>query len=173
MPAERGVDYSHSLDYVRAGRPVVVLRTFSKAQGLAGIRVGYGMGPAELISYFARMRPAFMVSSLGETAALASLADVAHVQQAVENNASGAEMLTPALTEWVFAWCRPGRTSCICELGEESAPLCKLLEQARIIVRPMSGPWGAPNAFRISIGTREQNQLFLETLRTSGTAFRS
>ncbi len=70
--AERGVDYSHSLDYVRAGRPVVVLRTFSKAQGLAGLRVGYGMGPAELISYFARMRPAFMVSSVGEAAALAS-----------------------------------------------------------------------------------------------------
>ncbi len=49
--------------------------------------------------------------------------------------------------------------------GEESAPLCKLLEQAGIIVRPMNGPWGAPNAFRVSIGTREQNQLFLETLR--------
>ena len=50
-----------------AGTSVVVLRTFSKAHGLAGLRVGYGMGPAELMSYFARMKPAFMVSSLGET----------------------------------------------------------------------------------------------------------
>ncbi len=162
---ERGVEYSHSLDYVRAGRPVVVLRTFSKAQGLAGIRVGYGMGPAELMSYFARMRPAFMVSSLGETAALASLADVAHVQKAVENNASGAEMLTPALTELGIRVVPTWANFLYCELGEESAPLCKLLEQEGIIVRPMSGPWGSPNAFRISIGTREQNQLFLETLR--------
>lgn len=162
---ERGVEYSHSLDYVRAGRPVVVLRTFSKAQGLAGIRVGYGMGPAELMSYFARMRPAFMVSSLGETAALASLADVAHVQKAVENNASGAEMLTPALTELGIRVVPTWANFLYCELGEESAPLCKLLEQEGIIVRPMSGPWGSPNAFRISIGTREQNQFFLETLR--------
>jgi histidinol-phosphate aminotransferase len=162
---ERGVEYSHSLDYVRAGRPVVVLRTFSKAQGLAGIRVGYGMGPAELISYFARMRPAFMVSSLGETAALASLADVAHIQLAVENNASGAEMLTPALTELGIRVVPTWANFLYCELGEESASLCKLLEQEGIIVRPMSGPWGSPNAFRISIGTREQNHLFLETLR--------
>ena len=162
---ERGIEYSHSLDYVRAGRPVVVLRTFSKAQGLAGIRVGYGMGPAELMSYFARMRPAFMVSSLGETAALASLADVAHVQKAVENNASGAEMLTPALTELGIRVVPTWANFLYCELGEESAPLCKLLEQEGIIVRPMSGPWGSPNAFRISIGTREQNHLFLETLR--------
>ncbi len=60
-------------DYVRQGRPVVVLRTFSKAHGLAGLRVGYGMGPAELMGYFARMKPAFMVSSIGEAAALAAL----------------------------------------------------------------------------------------------------
>jgi histidinol-phosphate aminotransferase len=163
--AERGIEYSHSLDYVRAGRQVVVLRTFSKAQGLAGIRVGYGMGPAELMAYFARMRPAFMVSSLGETAALASLADVAHVQLAVENNASGAETLTPALTEFGIRVVPTWANFLYCELGEESAPLCKLLEQQGIIVRPMHGPWGSPNAFRVSIGTREQNHLFLETLR--------
>jgi histidinol-phosphate aminotransferase len=162
---ERGIEYSHSLDYVRSGRPVVVLRTFSKAQGLAGIRVGYGMGPAELMSYFGRMRPAFMVSSLGETAALASLADVAHVQLAVENNASGAEMLTPALIELGIRVVPTWANFLYCELGEESAPLCKLLEQQGIIVRPMHGPWGSPNAFRVSIGTREQNHLFLETLR--------
>ncbi len=163
--AERGVDYSHSLDYVRAGRPVVVLRTFSKSQGLAGLRVGYGMGPPELMSYFARMRPAFMVSSLAETAALAALADAAHVQLAVENNASGAEMLTEAMGEMGIRVVPTWANFLFCDLGEESAPLCKLLEQKGIIIRPMSGPWGAPNAFRVSIGTREQNQMFLHTLK--------
>jgi histidinol-phosphate aminotransferase len=163
--AERGVDYSHSLDYVRAGRPVVVLRTFSKSQGLAGLRVGYGMGPSELMSYFARMRPAFMVSSLAETAALAALADAAHVQLAVENNASGAEMLTAAMGEMGIRVVPTWANFLFCDLGEESAPLCKLLEQKGIIVRPMNGPWGAPNAFRVSIGTREQNQMFLHTLK--------
>ena len=52
--AIRGVDYSHSLEYVKQRRKVVVLRTFSKAHGLAGVRVGYGIGPSELMSYFAR-----------------------------------------------------------------------------------------------------------------------
>jgi histidinol-phosphate aminotransferase len=163
--AERGVEYSHSLDYVRGGGPVVVLRTFSKAQGLAGIRVGYGMGPAELMAYFARMRPAFMVSSLGEAAALASLADVAHVQRTVENNASGAEMLIPAISELGIRVVPTWANFLFCDLGENSTALCQLLEQSGIIVRPMSGPWGAPNAFRISIGTREQNQMFLSTLQ--------
>ncbi len=101
--AERGLDYSHSIDYVRQGRPVVVLHTFSKAHGLAGVRVGYGLGPAELIGYFARMRPAFMVSSLGEAAALAALADAPHVQRAVEVNAAGAKLLTKAISEMGIA----------------------------------------------------------------------
>ena len=162
---ERGVDYSHSLDYVREGRPVVVLRTFSKAQGLAGMRVGYGMGPAELISYLARMRPAFMVSSVGEAAALASLADVGHVQLTVENNAAGAEMLTTAMTEMGIRVVPTWSNFLFCDVGENAHAVAKQLEQAGIIVRPMTGTWGAPNAFRVSIGTREQNLMFLETLK--------
>ena len=89
--AQRSFDYSHALDYVRQERRVVVLRTFSKSHGLAGLRVGYGMGPAELMGYFARMKPAFMVSSLGEAAALAALADADHIQRAVETNAAEAK----------------------------------------------------------------------------------
>ena len=57
--ALRGVDYSRALDYVKQGRKVIVLRTFSKAHGLAGVRVGYGIGPAELMSYFAACAPRF------------------------------------------------------------------------------------------------------------------
>lgn len=163
--SERGVEYSHSLDYVRAGRPVVVLRTFSKAQGLAGIRVGYGMGPADLISYLARMRPAFMVSSVGEAAALASLADVGHVQLTVENNAVNAELLTTAMTDMGIRVVPTWANFLFCDLGENAQAVCQHLEQAGIIVRHMSGTWGAPHAFRVSIGTREQNQMFLESLR--------
>jgi histidinol-phosphate aminotransferase len=165
--AERGVDYSHSLDYVRAGRPVVVLRTFSKAQGLAGLRVGYGMGPGELIAYFARMRPAFMVSSVGEAAALAALADSPHVQLAVDNNARGAEMLIPAMSEMGIRVVPTWANFLFCHVGEDATALCKTLEQHGVIVRPMSGPWGAPDAFRVSIGTAEQNELFLQALKNA------
>src|SRR5580698_843416 len=95
----RGVECSHALDYVNQGRKVVVLRTFSKAHGLAGVRVGYGIGPAELMSYFARMRTTFSVSHVAQVAALAALDDEAHTQQTLKNNADQAERLVAGITE--------------------------------------------------------------------------
>jgi len=163
--AERGLEYSHALDYVRAGRSVIVLRTFSKAHGLAGLRVGYGIGPAELMGYFARMKPAFMVSSLGETAALAALADADHVKRTAENNAVGAKLLTPAIAEMGIRVVPTWSNFIFCHVGEEAAHLCQLLQEDGVIVRPMSGPWGAPDAFRVSIGTPEQNEQFLGALK--------
>ncbi|HLK33459.1 MAG TPA: aminotransferase class I/II-fold pyridoxal phosphate-dependent enzyme, partial [Terriglobales bacterium] len=98
--AARGVVYSRSLDYVRAGRQnLVVLRTFSKAHGLAGLRIGYGLGPAELMGYLGRVRTTFSVSSVAQAAALAALQDEHHVRRALENNAAGAEYLTRACGE--------------------------------------------------------------------------
>jgi len=163
--AERGLEYSHALDYVRAGRSVIVLRTFSKAHGLAGLRVGYGIGPAELMGYFARMKPAFMVSSLGETAALAALADADHVKRTAENNAVGAKLLTPAIAEMGIRVVPTWSNFIFCHVGEEAAHLCQLLQEDGVIVRPMGGPWGAPDAFRVSIGTPEQNEQFLGALK--------
>jgi histidinol-phosphate aminotransferase len=91
--ADRGLEYSHSLDCVRQGQNVVVLRTFSKAHGLAGVRIGYGLGPAELMGYFARMRAAFSVSTIAQAAALAALGDEAHVRKVLANNAEQAQWL--------------------------------------------------------------------------------
>jgi histidinol-phosphate aminotransferase len=144
---------------------VVVLRTFSKAQGLAGLRVGYGVGPAELMGYFARMKPAFMVSSLGETAALAALADEDHVKRTVENNAAGAKLLIPAIAEMGIRVVPTWSNFIFCHVGEEAAHLCQLLQEDGVIVRSMSGPWGAPDAFRVSIGTPEQKEQFLGALK--------
>ena len=163
--ATRGLDYSHSLQYVRAERPVVVLRTFSKAHGLAGMRVGYGMGPAELISYIARMKPAFMVPSLAETAALAALADAAHVQRSVKANAEGEKVLRNAISEMGIRVVPTWSNFLFCHVGEDVSNLCHLLQEDGVIVRPMSGPWGAPDAFRVTIGTREHNQRFLQALK--------
>jgi len=163
--AQRNFDYSHALDYVRAGRSVIVLRTFSKSHGLAGLRVGYGMGPAELMSYLARMKPAFMVSSLGEIAALAALADAGHVQRTLENNAAGAQMLAAAITELGMRVVPTWANFLFCDTGEPAGPLCQALQQEGVIVRPMSAPWQAPNAFRVAIGTPEQNAQFITALR--------
>src|SRR6266478_5367698 len=96
--ALRRINYSNSLEYVRRGASVVVLRTFSKAHGLAGLRVGYGLGPAELLAYCARMRNTFSVSSVGQAAALAAMDDLNHIGRVVTSNAGQATLLTDELS---------------------------------------------------------------------------
>ena len=163
--AERGFDYSHALDYVRQGRRVVVLRTFSKSHGLAGVRIGYGMGPAELMGYFARLKPAFMVSSLAEAAALAALADTDHIQRALQTNAVEAKVLTPAVSDLGIRVTPTWTNFLFCRVGEDAGGFCQALQENGIIVRHMSGSWGAPDAFRVTIGTPEQNRQFLGALK--------
>lgn len=162
----RGIAYSHSLDYVRQGRNVVVLRTFSKAHGLAGLRVGYGFGPPELMQHLSRVRNPFSVSVVAEAGALAALDDAAHVQRALENNRSGVVWLSAQLSELGL---RPVPTTAnfiFCEVGEDAADLARRLQNEGIIVRPMTA-WGAPTAIRVTVGTPEQNQLFLAALKKS------
>ena len=160
----RGVEYSHSLDSIRQGRKVVVLRTFSKAHGLAGVRVGYGIGPTELMSYFARMRTTFSVSGVAQAAALAALDDESHTQNALRNNAEQADKLIAGIEELGYRPVTTWANFVYCELGDDAAALAKRLQAEGIIVRPL-GPWGAPTAMRITIGTPEQNQIFLKAFK--------
>jgi histidinol-phosphate aminotransferase len=162
--AQRGVDYSHSLQYVNQGRKVVVLRTFSKTHGLAGVRVGYGIGPAELISYFARMRTTFSVSAPAQAAALAALDDEGHVHKALVSNAEQAARLTESLRELGYEVMPTWANFLYCELGEDAAAVAQRLQAEGVIIRPL-GPWGAPTAIRITIGTPEQNGIFLKAFQ--------
>jgi histidinol-phosphate aminotransferase len=160
----RGMDYSHALDYVNQGRKVVVLRTFSKAHGLAGVRVGYGIGPAKLMSYFARMRTTFSVSVVAQAAASAALDDEVHTQRALKNNAEQSERLIGAIAELGYHPVPTWANFVYCELGDDAAAVAKRLQAEGIIVRPL-GPWGAPSAIRITIGTPEQNDIFLKAFK--------
>lgn len=160
----RRADYSHSLDYVRDGRKVVVLRTFSKAHGLAGVRVGYGIGPAELMSYFARMRTTFSVSAVAQAGALAALDDRAHTQKAVANNTAESQKLMDGMAELGYRVVPTWSNFIYCELGEDAATVARQLQTEGVIIRPL-GPWGAPTAIRVTIGTAEQNEVFLSAFR--------
>ncbi len=161
---QRGVEYSHSLDSVKQGRKVVVLRTFSKAHGLAGVRVGYGIGPSELMSYFARMRTTFSVSTIAQAAALAALDDDAHTRKALANNAEQAAVLADGLLEMGYRTVPTWANFLYCDIGDDAAALAKRLQEAGVIIRPL-GPWGAPTAIRITIGTPEQNEFFLKAFK--------
>ena len=162
--AGRKVDCSNALDHVNRSHRVVVLRTFSKAHGLAGVRVGYGIGPAELMGYFARMRTTFSISTVAQAAALAALEDEAHVKKTLKNNAEQAERLTAGLVELGYAPIPTWANFVYCELGDDAAAVAKRFQTEGVIVRPL-GPWGAPTAIRITIGTPEQNGIFLRAFK--------
>jgi histidinol-phosphate aminotransferase len=158
------VEYSHALDYVNEGRKVVVLRTFSKAHGLAGVRVGYGIGPAELMSYFARMRTTFSISTVAQAAALAALEDDVHTQRTLKNNAEQAERLLTGIAELGYHPVPTWANFLYCELSDDAAAMADRLQAEGVIVRPL-GAWGAPSAIRITIGTPEQNAIFLTAFK--------
>ncbi|MGA2376898.1 MAG: histidinol-phosphate transaminase [Candidatus Sulfotelmatobacter sp.] len=166
--ALRKIRYSNSLDYVRQGVSAVVLRTFSKAHGLAGLRAGYGLGPAELLGYCARMRNTFSVSSVAQAAAAAALDDYLHIQRVVENNAQQSRVLGQGLSALGYRVVPTTANFLFCDLGEEAAPVASRLQDQGVAVRPL-GHWGAPNCIRVTIGTPEQNQAFLQAAQRLGS----
>jgi histidinol-phosphate aminotransferase len=166
--ALKGVTYSNSLEYVRQGASVVVLRTFSKAHGLAGLRVGYGLGPAELLGYCARMRNTFSVSSVAQAAALAALDDHKHLQRVVENNTIQSRDLSQGLAALGYRVVPTWSNFLCCDLGEDAGSVTNRLQEAGLAVRPL-GRWGAPHCIRVTIGTPEQNQILLGAMRRLGS----
>ena len=160
----RGAKYSRSLDYVREGRNVVVLRTFSKVHGLAGLRVGYGIASAELIARISVQRALYCVSNLAQAAALAALEDFAHIRNAVANNTDQSQRLIAALSELGYATTLTWANFLYCELGRDSTRFAEQLRHEGIAVRALD-QWGAPQAIRITIGTPEQNDALLRALR--------
>jgi histidinol-phosphate aminotransferase len=159
----RGVEYSHVMDYIRADRNVILLKTFSKAHGLAGLRVGYGIGPAGLISAFAQARSVFSISSVAQAAAMAALHDQEHIAQAVKNNSEQAQPLISNLKQLGLAVAPTWANFVHCELEEDAAQFADRLLSRGVLVQPL-GMWGAPRAVRISVGTPAQNARLIEVL---------
>jgi histidinol-phosphate aminotransferase len=160
---KRGTEHSHSLDSIRADRNVVVLRTFSKAHGLAGIRVGYGIGPAELIAYFAQIQDVFAVSGIAVAAAAAALDDDAHVQFVLENNARQAEWMEREIAALGYEVIPTWTNFIAIDVRQDSREMARSLRQKGVLVRPLT-VWGAPTSVRVTLGTPEQNQHFVRAL---------
>jgi histidinol-phosphate aminotransferase len=162
---ERGVEYSHAEQYVKDGRNVVVLRTFSKAQGLAALRVGYGLGPAELMGYVTRVRTAFSISGPAQAAALASLDDREHYERTMRNNAEQLPWLIAQLRDLGYAPVESWSNFVYCEVGEDASALSQRLQAEGVVIRPLSGTWGARTAIRVTVGTPEENQHFIDAFK--------
>jgi histidinol-phosphate aminotransferase len=154
-------------EYLKRGLRVVVLRTFSKIYGLAGLRVGYGVAPASVVTAIGKVRRAFDITSAAQVAALASLGAPgasAEVERRRRLNAEGRPAVEEALREHGFDPVGPAVANFVfAEVGDDARPLFEQLLQEGVIVRPTAG-FGAPGGIRVSVGTPEENELFREAL---------
>ena len=161
----RDPEYSRSLDYIRNGRNVLVLRTFSKVYGLAGIRLGYGMGNPELIEALNRVRSPFNANSLAQAAGLAALDDQEHVARSVESNAHEMKFVTEELALAGVRYTPSVGNFLLVDTGRDCEEDFIRLMREGVIVRPMK-LYGFPTSLRVTIGRHEENEKFLEGLES-------
>jgi histidinol-phosphate aminotransferase len=158
-----GGDYGQAIRYQRATPRLIILRTFSKLHGLAGLRVGYGLGPRRVIDYVNRLRRAFNVGSLAQAAALAALDDVEHAVRGIAMAQASLERMRSALTmRGLLSYPSLGNFVLI-DVGRPSQPLYDALLLRGVITRPLAG-WGLPNHLRVSVGTPDQTERFVAAI---------
>jgi histidinol-phosphate aminotransferase len=142
---------------------LVITRTFSKAYGLAGARVGYCVSHPEISDVLNRVRPPFNVNSIAQAGAVAALADQAHMRESVVQTMRELTRVESELRR-LKLWSAPSATNfLLVRVGVPSVPVYERLLREGVIVRPLGGP-GLQDALRISIGTRAHNERMLEAL---------
>ncbi|HEY5652874.1 MAG TPA: histidinol-phosphate transaminase [Pontiella sp.] len=151
------------LKHIRAGcENVIVLRTFSKAYGLAGLRIGYAVAHPKLIGQLNKVRQPFNVNTMAQAAAVAALDDVTHLVETREMVFKGIEFFSGKLPQLGIEVVPSGANFVLCKTGRGREVFLEL-QRRKIIVRPMD-PYGLPDHIRITIGTPEQNQQVFEAL---------
>jgi len=156
-------EYPDSFEYLRGGKPVLIIRTFSKAYGLAGLRIGYGISHREVIDTLHKVRMAFNTGSLAQVAALAAWDDRSHVEKSVNSNRAELQFLYSELSKRGIKYVPSHANFIFMDLGKPAADVNNAMLHQGVIIRPMAG-WGFPTMIRVSVGTREQNLRFLAAL---------
>ena len=156
-------DYPDAFEYLQAGRTVLVLRTFSKAYGLAGFRVGYGIGRQDVVDVLNKVRPPFNAPSIAQIAALAALDDTEHVNRSVQMNDQELDFLRAELAARSTPFVDSVANFMLVDVGAPAAEAFEKLMRLGVIVRPMHGA-GFPTMVRVSVGTHEENVRFLRAL---------
>jgi histidinol-phosphate aminotransferase len=153
------------LPAIRSGsRPnLLVMRTFSKIHGLAGLRLGYGIGVPALVGALEKVRQPFNINALVQAAALAALGDDDHVARTRAVNREGLALLTAGCRELGLAVVPSAANFLLVEVGDGQR-VFQELQRRGVITRPMGG-YGMPRHVRISVGTAEENRRCLEALR--------
>ena len=165
-------DYPDGIEeYAKAGHHVLVLRTFSKIFGLAGLRVGYGVGPEEVITAIGKVRRAFDVTSVGQEAALASLGHENEIARRRALNLEAMALLQEALRSRGLEPAGPAVANFVLVRVSDAVAVNDALLRHGVIVRPM-GPFGAPDGLRITAGTPDDIAFLADALDAIGALAR-
>jgi histidinol-phosphate aminotransferase len=156
------IDAPDTVKHVKAGRNVVVMRTFSKAQGLAGLRIGYGLAPRSLADLLHKARQPFNANAVAQAGALAAMQDAEHVGKTVANNTAGLEFFHHSFVERGLRFVPSVANFVLVEVGDGDRVFQDMLKEG-VIVRAMRG-YKLPGWVRISVGTPSQNARCLEVL---------
>ncbi|HEU4369211.1 MAG TPA: histidinol-phosphate transaminase [Methylomirabilota bacterium] len=161
----QGPDFPETLPYIAQGRKVVVLRTFSKAASLAGLRVGYSITDADAVSLMNRIRQPFNVNSLAQVAALAALEDESHTLECVRMIEAGRHYLYDEFNALGLKYVPSRANFILVDVGRSASDIYQRLLKEGVIVRPMT-PFGMESALRVTIGTPQENRRLIKALRT-------
>jgi histidinol-phosphate aminotransferase len=153
-----------AVQFVRRGRWLLVLRTFSKIYGLAGLRLGYGIGPAPLVALLNKVREPFNTNSVAQVAAAAALDDIEHVAASRAANDAGRAFLLGQFRSLGLSVIPSVANFLLVDVGRPGGPTTEALLRKGVIVRPMGG-YGFPNHLRITIGTAQENERCVAALR--------
>src|SRR6266850_1231778 len=158
-------DFPDAFSYSRQGLKVIVLRAFSKAASLAGLRVGYGVADADAISLMNRIRQPFNVNSLAQAAALAALEDEDHVLECVRMIEAGRHFLYEEFKRLGIRYVPSRANFILVDVGRSASDIYQRLLKEGVIVRPMT-PFGMESALRVTVGTPQENRRLVKALRT-------
>ena len=157
-------NYPDSLSYVLEGKNVIILRTFSKIAGIAGVRIGYGIAKTELIRYLRQVASPFPANRLAQVAAAASLDDKKHYKKVLKSNQEGKKYLYKELKKLDLFYLPTEDNFIFIDLKENAEVIFKRLLKKGIIIRP-GKTWCCPNFIRLTIGTPNENQKFIQALK--------
>ena len=159
LPPQRRFD---SVAWVRKFANVLIARTFSKAYGLAGLRVGYGIAQPELTDLLNRVRQPFNVNGVAQAAAVAALSDAEYVERSYQLNASGMRQLAEGFRSLQLQFVPSFGNFVLVKVGDAGRLYIELLKRG-IIVRPVAN-YELPEWLRVTVGLREENEQFLDAL---------
>jgi histidinol-phosphate aminotransferase len=160
-------DYPDSLRYIRDGRTnIMIMRTFSKIYGLAGIRLGYAIAQPEILAPLNKVKEPFSVNLLAQAAGIAALEDKAFLEKTVTTNQAGRVYLYNEFERLGLSYVRSHTNFVLVKIGPQATAVQKMLLKQGVIVRPCTG-YDLPLFLRVTVGSKTQNARFIEALEST------